>query len=175
LSTTYGPTAGAPTLARPGWGWLGLAAQGKKGFGQRLILGAGCPTAKASDHAGWVHGQQQMDAFIPAQAVAPANIGQPRQPARATTLGIPGRDPGAIEGFIGTALGRQGPDKMQKKGDQGGVLPTDLPIVLLPRGQRRKGGPEMTLGIAIKASLTTKTLPLPEQGQGDDLTPTQGQ
>ena len=66
------------------------------------------------------------------------------------TTGTPGRAPGAVEGFIGTALGRQEPDEMQKKGDEGGVLPTDLPIILLPRGQRWKGGPEMTLGIRYK-------------------------
>jgi hypothetical protein len=54
------------------------------------------------------------------------------------------------------------------------VLPTDLPLVVLPRGQRRKGGPAMTLGIARKAPLITKTLPLPAQGQGDDRTPAQG-
>jgi len=44
------------------------------------------------------------------------------------------------------------------------MLPPDLPIVLLPDGQRRKGSPEMALGIAIKTPLTAKALPLPEQG-----------
>src|SRR5215813_281385 len=97
-----------------------------------------------------------MDAFLPAQPVAPADIGQPRQPARTTTLGIAGRPPRAIEGFIGTALGRQEPDKMQHKRDDGCVLQTDLPIVLRPSGQLRKGRPEMVLRIAVKAAFTAK-------------------
>jgi hypothetical protein len=54
------------------------------------------------------------------------------------------------------------------------MLLTDLPIVLLPRRQLRKGRPEVALRIAVKAALTPKTLPLPEQGQGNDLTPAQG-
>src|SRR5262245_24177385 len=37
---------------------LGLATQGKKGVCQRLILGAGCPNAKAGDHSYRVHRQQ---------------------------------------------------------------------------------------------------------------------
>jgi len=57
---------------------------------------------------------------------------------------------------------------VQKKGYHRRVLLPDLPIVLLPGGQGRKGSPEMALGIAIKA------LPLPEQGQGYHLTPAQG-
>ena len=121
-----------------------------------------------------VHRQQQMDAFIPAQAVAPADIRQAGQPARTTALGIAGRHPGAVEGFIGTALSGQELDEMQKKRHQGRVLLAELPIVLLPGGQRRKGGPEMALRIAIKAPLTAKALPLPEQGQGHHLTPAQG-
>src|SRR5262252_5432194 len=46
-----------PLCGRPDTGHarMRLAAQGKKGFGQWLILGAGRPTAKASEHACRVH------------------------------------------------------------------------------------------------------------------------
>ena len=54
------------------------------------------------------------------------------------------------------------------------MLLADLPILLLSGGQRRKGGPEMALGIAVKAALTAKALPLPAQSQGDHLTPAEG-
>jgi len=70
-----------------------------------------------------------MDACIPAQAVAPANIRQAGQPACATTLGIAGRHPGAVEGFIGAALGRQEVDERQKKRHQGRRLLADLPTL----------------------------------------------
>src|SRR5215471_20304240 len=79
-----------------------LTAQGKKRLRPRLLLGAGCPAANTGAHASRVHRQQQMDAFIPAQALAPADSGQTGQPAGAPPLGIAGWDPGAIEGFIGT-------------------------------------------------------------------------
>src|SRR5918911_3521190 len=115
-----------------------------------------------------------MEAFIPTQPVAPTNIGQARQPSGAATLSLAGGDPGAIEGFIGTVLGGQESGERQNKRHEGRVLLADLPMELLPGGQRRKGGPEMTLGVAVKAALTTKALPLPEQGQGHHLAPAQG-
>jgi hypothetical protein len=70
-----------------------------------LIFGTGRGKAEAGDHSPAVDRQAHTKAFIPTQPVAPANIGQTGQPARAAALGIPGRDPGAMEGFIGTALG----------------------------------------------------------------------
>jgi hypothetical protein len=151
-----------------------LAAQGKTRLRQRLLLGASRPNAKAGAHPTRVHRQQQLDACIPAQTVAPAAICQAGQPACATPLGSAGRPPGAVEGFIGTALGCQEADEIEQKCDQGCLLRADLPIVLLPRRQRRKGRPEMARCIAVKAALTAKALPRPAQGQGDHLTPAEG-
>jgi hypothetical protein len=54
------------------------------------------------------------------------------------------------------------------------VLLADLAIALLPGGQRRKGAPEMTLCIAVKAALTAEALPLSAYGQGHHLAPAQG-
>jgi hypothetical protein len=115
-----------------------------------------------------------MEAFIPAQPVAPTNIRQSRQPSGSSALGIPSRDPGAIEGFIGTALGGQEPDEMPKKRHKGRVMLADVPIALLPGGQSGEGGPEMVLGLEVTAALTTKALPLPEHRQGHHLAPAQG-
>ena len=118
--------------------------------------------------------QQQMEAFIPTQPVAPANIRQAGQLARATALGIPRAGAGAVESFVRAPLGRQELDERQKKCDQGGVLPADLPIVWLPRGQRREGGPQVALRVAVKAALAANALPLREQSQGHHLTPAEG-
>src|SRR5262245_13077854 len=49
-----------------------------------------------------------------------------------------------------------------------------LAVELLPCRQLGEGGLEMALGIAVKAPLTAKALPLPEQGQGEHLAPAQG-
>ena len=115
--------------------------------------------------------QQQMEAFIPTQPVAPANIRQAGQPARATALGIPGRDTGAVQGCVRTPLGRHERHEVPKKGHQRLVLRPPLAVALLARGQRRKGGPQVTLCIAIKATLTAKALPLPAEGQGHHFAP----
>jgi len=77
-----------------------MATQGKARLGGGLIIGACRTKADASDHPDGVDRQQQMDTLIPAQPVAPAHIGQVRQPARATALGIPRGDAGAVQGFI---------------------------------------------------------------------------
>ena len=153
---------------------MGLAAQGKKRVRQRLILGTGRAKATVGKHPHGIDRQQQMDAFIPTQPIAPANIGQPRQPPAPTALRIPGRHPGAIEGFIGAAQGGQEPDEMQKKRDQGLLRLADLPIALLPRGPLGKGPPERALRVAGKATLTAKALPLPKEGHGHHLTPAEG-
>lgn len=153
---------------------LGMAAKGNKRRRQGLILGTGWTKAEAGDHAPWVDRQEHMAACIPAQPVAPAHVGQSWQPSGSSALGIPGGNAGAIEGFIGTARGGQKPDKMQTTCHEGRVLLADWPVERRPGGPRRKGGPEMTLGIALTAPLTAKTLPLPEQGQGHNLAPAQG-
>src|SRR5262245_12241216 len=110
---------------------VGIAPEGKERLRQGLIFGTGRTKAAASDHPPGVDRQEHMEAFLPAQPVAPANIGQARQPSGSSALGIPSWDPGAIEGFIGTALSSQEPDEMQKKRYEGRVLLADLPIELL--------------------------------------------
>ena len=93
---------------------VGLTAQGKKGVGQRLVLGAGRSKAKAGDYPNRIDRQQQMEAFIPAQPIAPPAVRQTGQPTRTTSLGIPRRDARAVQGFIGTVPGRQELDKRKK-------------------------------------------------------------
>src|SRR5687767_10045824 len=96
-----GPTGGG---THTGQAWMGLATQSKEGFRQGLILRAGRTKAKARDHPDRVDGQQQVEAFIPAEPVAPADIGQPRQPAGAPALGIPRGNARAVQSFVETML-----------------------------------------------------------------------
>src|SRR5262245_4352510 len=168
LIDDIGATGGGSNAWQPR---MGMATQGKEGLGQGLVFGTGRAEAKAGNRPHRVDRQKQMEPFIPAQAVAPANIRQAGQPARPTPLGIPGRDPRAVEGFIGAALGRQERHEVQKKGHQCLVLLPHLAVELLPRGQLWKSGPQVTLCIAIKAPLTAKALPLPKHGQGHDFAP----
>lgn len=121
-----------------------------------------------------MHREHQMEAFIPAQPVTPADIRQAGQPACPTAFGIPDRDPGALEGLIGTARRGQAPNEMQKKRHEGCVLLADLPVALLPGGQGRQGGPEMARRVAVKTPFTAKALPLSKHPQGHHLAAAQG-
>jgi hypothetical protein len=63
---------------------------------------------------------------------------------------------------------------MPYKGHQRIVMLSHLALVLLPEGQRRQGGAQVALRLAVKAALTAKPLPLAKDGQGYCLTPTEG-
>src|SRR5581483_10309758 len=69
----------------------------KQGGRQMLIVGTGTSKAKAGNDPLLGDTQQEMEAFIPADAMTPANIGLPRQPAQATPFGITRHGSGAIE------------------------------------------------------------------------------
>ena len=146
--------------------WMGLAAQSTEGFCQGLILGAGAAKAKARDHPDRVYDQQQVEAFILPEPVAPADSSQPRQPASAPALGVPRGKARAVQGFIETMRGGQEPAQIQKVDHQGNVVLAHLPIELLPRGQLGKGREQMALCIAVKAAFAAKALPLPERSPG---------
>ena len=70
----------------------GLLASGKEGLGQAMVVATARSKTKASNHAAWRNGGEQMKALIPANAVAPADVGLSGQPARATPFGIAGGD-----------------------------------------------------------------------------------
>ena len=69
-----------PQGGQPG---VGSMPEGEEIPGQGLILGAGRGKAEAGDDALGIDGKQQVKAFIPAQAVAPANVSLSGQPAGA--------------------------------------------------------------------------------------------
>ena len=150
---------------------VGIATEDKERLRQGVIFGAGSPKGKASDHPHRGDGHQQREPFIPAQAIAPADIRQAGQPARSAPLGIPRRHPGAVQGFIGPALGCHERHEVQKKGHERRLVLPHLAVELLPRGQRGKGGPQVALGIALKAPFTAKTLPLRKHRQGQHFAP----
>src|SRR6266704_296382 len=66
----------------------GLLSSGKKGLSQPMIVATACGKAKTGNHANRGNGGEQMKALIPANAVAPANIGLSCQPACAPSFRI---------------------------------------------------------------------------------------
>lgn len=117
---------------------VGITAQGKACLRQGVILRTRRPKTQAGDHPQGVDRQEHMEAFIPAQPVAPAPIRESRQPSGSSALGISGGDPDTLKGCIGTALGGQEPDERQKKRHEGRVLQADVAIALLSVGRDGK-------------------------------------
>jgi len=114
-----------------------------------------------------------MEAFVPPQAITPANIGLACQPACAPAFGIAGHRRGTIQRFIQAALGLKKLDEIQAKGGDHIALLAHQPIELAAIRQGRKGGSQMQLSIAVKGAFALKLHPLAKQGQGDDFTATQ--
>src|SRR6266567_1497658 len=84
--------------------WRGMLPNSKKGFGQRMVIATGRGEAKAGDHPCRGNRGEQMKAFIPANAVTPADIGLSGQPTGATPFRVSCRNARTVEGFIQAAL-----------------------------------------------------------------------
>src|SRR5512134_3560982 len=87
------------------------------------------PIALGDDPHG-VDSHEHMKALIPAQPVAPADVGKPRQPAVAPALGVPGRRRGGVEQLKRTALGVEHRDQGAKAGDERAVVTADQAVEL---------------------------------------------
>jgi hypothetical protein len=121
-----------------------LAPKRQEGRGQLLVM---CTRrAKAGNDDLWIDAEQEMEAFIPTEAITPADIGLSRQPSEAAPLGMTCYGCGAIQSFIRTVLRLHLSHQMQ--------------------GKRRDR-------IALKRSFAGKLHPLPNQGERHDLTATQ--
>ena len=105
------------------------------------------------------------DAMI--EALQPISARPGNQPA---PLGIPRRHARAVQRFIRAVLSGQEGDQRQTKGHECVVMVAHLPIALLPRGQRRKGWPQVAVRRAVEAACAPEALPWPEDCQRQHLT-----
>ncbi len=91
----YLPAQGwLPHSGQPG---LGSMPEGEEILGQGLVFDAGWGQAEAGDDASGIDRKQQVEACIPTQAVAPANVGLARPPASAAAFGRPGENAGTVQ------------------------------------------------------------------------------
>lgn len=102
-------------------------------------MSAGWTEAKTGDDSHGCHTQQQMEAFVPSDAIAPADIGLSSQPTRATAFGIAGDRSGAIEDFIQTCLSLEQAYHVQSKGSDGIAKLSQESVELTAMRQLRKG------------------------------------
>jgi hypothetical protein len=152
----------------------GVLTSGEQGRRQLLIMGTGRLKAKTSDDAQRRDTQQQMKAFIPAEAIAPADICLPSQPAGATAFGIAGHCRGTIQDFIAALLGLQVVNEKQAERCDRIAMLAQEPIELPASRQCRKRGSQLLLHVAVKGPFTGELHPLPKEGQRDHLTAMQG-
>jgi hypothetical protein len=96
--------------------------------------------------------QHQMAAFVPAQAIPPADICLTRQPAPAASFRIAGDCGSALEHLAGTSLGLQQLDQPQGKSRDGVMVGALQPIELAAVGQMRKRGAQVMPRIPVKRS-----------------------
>jgi len=151
-----------------------LLASGKQGRSQVLIMCAGRPKAKPSDDSQRSDTQQQVKAFIPADAIAPADIRLPGQPASTASFGITGHRRGTIQHFIAALLGMQQVDEGQPECSNLVAMLAHKPIELAAVRQLWKGGAQMMLRVAVKGPFAGKLYPLAKERQRDHLTALQG-
>jgi hypothetical protein len=163
-----------------GWGTntrqprVGIAAEGKEWLRQRLLLRTRSPTPAAGDPSQRGDRQEEMEALIPASAVAPPYSGSAREPARTTALHLPRRDGGAVQGFVRALLGCSQLPQVQKTRHECLIRLAHLAVALLPYGQSRKGGTHMLVGRALKTACTAQALPLTTDREGHYLAPREG-
>jgi hypothetical protein len=149
--------------------WRGRVTSRKQGSCQVLIMRTRAAKAKAGDDSLRRHAQQEVEAFVPAQAITPADICLTRQPAGPASFRIAGDSSGAIEDFVGTSLSLQQLDR--KQGESRDRIPVHSlqSSELAAVRQLRKRFLQMPLSIAVKGSFTGKLHPLSKQGQRGHL------
>ena len=110
-------------IAAPGWlpqsgqPGMGSMPEGEEVLGQGLVFDTGWGKAEAGDDALRIDRKQQVEAFIPAQPVAPANVNLPGQPTSTPAFGGPGGNAGTVQGF------RRGIDVLAASPPGGGRKP----------------------------------------------------
>ena len=175
LSRPPGPQSLCPLhtslgLVPPKWAtWDGGMPEGTEILGQGLVLGAGCGKAETGNAALGIDGKQQVEARIPAQPVAPANIRLTGQPTGAPAFGGPGRDTGTVQCFVDATLSSQQVHQVAGESRQGLVMVLGQPVELAPAGQYRESWPPAAGGITVEVPFTAKARPLAEDNQGNHL------
>ena len=90
-------------LSQSGQPGMGSMPEGEEVPGQSRVIGAGWGKAEAGDDPMGIDGEQQVEALIPAQTVAPANVSLSGEPAGPPALGVSGGDAGTVQGFLSRA------------------------------------------------------------------------
>ena len=155
-----------PQGGKPG---VGSLPEGEEILGQSLVPGAGRGKAETGNDALGIDRKQQVKAFIPAQAVAPANISLSGQPAPAPAFGVPCGNAGTVQGFVEALASLQQPGQVPEESRQGLVAAPGQPVELAAPRQGGESWPQAASGVTVEVPLAAEACPLAEDGQGNHL------
>src|SRR5215217_7607037 len=137
---------------------------------QSLVSGGCGPETEARDNPGRICSGEQAEAFVPSDAVGPADVGISCKPAIPTTLGIQNGHRRAVEGLAKTfAVAHRLCCQIQSHLFDEPYLRTHQPIELGTIGQSGKSTPQLGLGITVEVPLAGEAPPTSEDGQSNDL------
>ena len=144
-------------------------SHGKEGLRQRVVVATGWSKAEPGHHAGWGNGGEQMKPFIPTNAIAPADIGLPCQPASATPRSLSRRNARTVQGFIQAALCLHLLNQVPTEGHEDITRLPLQPIELLAFGQGRKRWSQVAPRRAVESTFARELRPLAKHGQRHHL------
>lgn len=137
-----------------------MVPDGEKGFGQAMVVATGWGKAKASNDSHRRNRGKQMKTLIPANAIAPADIGLPSQPTAATSLGISSWDARTVQDFIQAALSLQMLDQVQSEGHDDIAVPALQAVELAAIWQTGKSRSQVLPDVAVEGPFAGKVRPL---------------
>ena len=172
---TPGPRSPCPPIPaqsrcpQDGQSGVGSMPEGEEILGQSLVLGAGRGKAETGDDALGVDGKQQVKAFIPAQAVAPANISLSGQPVGTPAFRVPCGNAGTVQHFVEAVPFLQQAGQTAEESRQGSVAAPGQPVELAAPWQGGESWPQAAGGVTVEVPFAAEACPLAEDDQGDYL------
>jgi hypothetical protein len=113
----------------------------------------------------------QVEAFVPAQAVPPADIGQAGQPAGTPTFGLPRWDRRGVQSCIEPPATVQEVHQVQEARHNSLMVTAPQAIELGARRQRGESRAQVALCRAVERPFAWEAGPLLKEAEGDHRTP----
>src|SRR5829696_4150425 len=149
---------------------VGSSPQGEEGLGQRLVLGGSGGEAEAGDHPRWVDGDEQAKAFVPPQAIGPADVGVASKPSLASALRVPNGHGRGVQSLVaGDASAIWHECQVQGNLLDETHARAHQPIELRAIGQGGESIVQAPSSVAVEVALAAEAAPPGEDGQGDNL------
>src|SRR5215207_2273773 len=151
---------------------VGSSPQGEEGLGQRLVLGGSGGEAEAGDHPRWVDGDEQAKAFVPPQAIGPADVGVASKPSLASALRVPNGHGRGVQSLVaGDASAIWHECQVQGNLLDETHARAHQPIELRAgfAGQGGESIVQAPSSVAVEVALAAEAAPPGEDGQGDHL------